>query len=142
MPLPRRFPEGIVAALRTGSSLRIKAGTDPHRFIGIWVVVVENRVFVRSWSIKARSWYRTFLRVPRGLIQLGNRTIPVRAVRTRSARLRHAVDRAYVEKYATPGALKYAKDLGSPKSRATTLELLPATGQLPHKRLKLRGRVH
>jgi len=127
VPLARRFPADIVAALRDGKGLRIRAGTR-HRFIGIWVVVVENRVFVRSWSVKTRGWYRAFLTDPRGFVQLGDRTIPVLAVRTRSARLRDAVDRAYLEKYATPGALKYARDLGSPKSRATTIELRPATG--------------
>jgi hypothetical protein len=133
MPLPRRFSADIVAALRDGKGLRIKAGTT-HRFIGIWVVVVESRVFVRSWSLKARGWYRSFLKDPRGFIQLGSRTIPVVAVQTRSGRLRDAVDRAYLEKYATPGALKYAKDLGSPKSRATTLELRPTNRQPPNKR--------
>ena len=60
--------------------------------------------------------------------------VPVRAVRTRSTRLRKAVDRAYLEKYSTPWELKYAKDLGSPKSRATTIELLPATKRPPEKR--------
>jgi len=40
--------------------------------------------------------------------------------------LRDAVDQAYLDKYATPGSLKDARDLGSPKSRATTLELRPA----------------
>ena len=84
--------------------------------------------FVRSWSVKTRGWYRAFLTDPRGFIQSGDRTIPVLAVRIRTGRLRDAVDRAYLEKYATPGALKYAKDLGSPKSRATTIELRPATG--------------
>ena len=122
-----RFSADIVAALRDGKGLRIRAGTR-HRFIGIWVVVVENRVFVRSWSVKTRGWYRAFLTDPRGFVQLGDRTIPVLAARTRSARLRDAVDRAYLEKYATPGALRYARDLGSPKSRATTIELRPATG--------------
>jgi len=125
VPLARRFPADIVAALRDGKGLRIRAGTR-HRFIGIWVVVVENRVFVRSWSVKTRGWYRAFLTDPRGFVQLGDRTIPVLAARTRSARLRDAVDRAYLEKYATPGALRYARDLGSPKSRATTIELRPA----------------
>ena len=125
MPLARRFPADIVAALRDGKGLRIRAGTR-HRFIGIWVVVVENRIFVRSWSVKTRGWYRAFLTDPRGFVQLGDRTIPVLAARTRSARLRDAVDRAYLEKYATPGALRYARDLGSPKSRATTIELRPA----------------
>ena len=127
MPLPRRFPANVVALLRDGKGLRIRAGTT-HRFIGIWVVVVESRVFVRSWSVKTRGWYRAFLTDPRGFIQSGDRTIPVLAVRIRTGRLRDAVDRAYLEKYATPGALKYAKDLGSPKSRATTIELRPATG--------------
>jgi len=122
-----RFSAAVVAALRDGKSLRIRAGTT-HRFIGIWVVVVEGRVFVRSWSVKPRGWYRAFLSDPRGFVQLGDRVIPVRAVRARSARLRDAVDRAYLVKYATPGALKYAKDLGSAKSRATTLELRPAPG--------------
>ena len=122
-----RFSADIVAALRDGKGLRIRAGTR-HRFIGIWVVVVENRIFVRSWSVQTRGWYRAFLTDPRGFVQLGDRTIPVLAVRTRSARLRDAVDRAYLEKYATPGALRYARDLGSPKSRATTIELRPATG--------------
>jgi hypothetical protein len=35
------------------------------------------------------------------------------------------VDRAYLQKYNTAGALKYAKDLGSSKSRGTTVELVP-----------------
>jgi hypothetical protein len=41
--------------------------------------------------------------------------------------LRDAVDRAYPDKYNTRGAIKYARDLGSAKSRATTLELRPLT---------------
>ena len=121
----RRFPEDTLAAIRDGNVLRIRAGSEPHRFIGIWVVVVEGRAFVRSWSLKPRSWYRTFLKEPRGAIQVAGREIPVRAVQTRSERLKDAVDRAYLEKYKSPGAIKYARDLGRPKSRATTTELVP-----------------
>src|SRR2546422_1035568 len=125
-PLPR-FSTPALATLRGGKTGGIKARAR-HRFIGIWGVVVEGRLFVRSWSIKARSWYRTFLNDPRGFVQLGNRTIPVRAVRTRSARLKAAVDRAYLKKYATSWEVRFAKDLASPKSRATTIELRPARG--------------
>lgn len=121
----KRFPADIVAAIRDGKILGIRAGTQPHRFIGIWAVVVEGRVFVRSWSLKPRSWYRTFLEEPRGTIQAGDREIEVRAVRTRSERLKAAVDRAYLEKYKTPGSIQYARDLGGEKSRATTTELVP-----------------
>ena len=121
----RRFPADILVALRDGKILRIRAGSEPHRFIGIWVVVVEGRAFVRSWSLKPRSWYRTFLKEPRGTIQVAGREIPVRAVQTRSERLKDAVDRAYLEKYKSRGAIKYARDLGRSKSRATTTELVP-----------------
>ena len=36
----RRFPAGILVAIRDGKILHIRAGGEPHRFIGIWVVVV------------------------------------------------------------------------------------------------------
>ncbi len=121
----RGFPRKILASIRDDKMLRIRAGTDPHRFIGIWAVVVEGRVFVRSWSLKPRSWYRTFLEEPRGAIQVANREIAVRALRTRSERLKDAIDRAYLEKYDTRGSIRYARDLGRAKSRETTTELVP-----------------
>ena len=125
MRAKRRFAPDILVAIRDGKILGIRAGTRPHRVIGIWAVAVEGRVFVRSWSLKPRSWYRTFLEEPRGIIHVSGRTIPVRAVHTRSERLKGAIDRAYREKFNTPGSSKFARDLGRAKSRATTTELVP-----------------
>jgi len=125
MSRTRGFSRAIVKAIDESKILGIRAGTQPHRIIGIWAVVVEGRVFVRSWSLKPRSWYRTFLLEPCGVIQIADREIPVRAVRTRSERLLDAVSRAYLEKYHTPGSVKYALDLGRAKSRSTTTELVP-----------------
>jgi hypothetical protein len=125
MAARRRFTGDTLAAIRDGKILGIRAGTQPHRFIGIWAVVVEGRVFVRSWSLKPRSWYRTFLEEPYGAVQVAGREIAVRAVRTRSERLKGAVDRAYLAKYSTPGSVKYARGLGCAKCRATTTELVP-----------------
>ena len=127
----RRFDNEALAALHQRKIIRIKAGAGPRRFIGIWVVVVERRVFVRSWSIKARGWYRAFLEDPHGFVQIGPRTFPVRAVRIRSKQLLSAVDRGYLDKYNTPGSLRYARDLGSTKSRGTTTELVPAARTPP-----------
>jgi len=121
----RGFSSRIVAAIRDCQVLGIKAGSAPHRIIGIWAVVVENRVFVRSWSLKPRSWYRSFLDEPQGIVEIEGKRIRVRAVATRSERLKDLVSLAYREKYATPGSVKYARDLGRPKSRATTTELVP-----------------
>ena len=123
--MPNRFDPATLAALDRSKILGIRAGTAPHRIIGIWVVVVERRVFVRSWSLKPRSWYRTFLEEPRGIIEIDGRQLPVRAVRTRSERLKSAVDRAYAEKYPTPGSRKYVIGFRRPTRRNTTTELVP-----------------
>ena len=82
-------------------------------------------MFVRSWSLKPRSWWRTFLEEPRGIIAINDRKIRVRPVFTRSERLKKAVDRAYAEKYNTPGSLHYVKGFKVKKRRDTTTELVP-----------------
>jgi len=125
MKAKQNSPKEIIAAIREGKILGIRAGTKPHRIIGIWAVVVEGRVFVRSWSLKPRSWYRTFLEEPRGVIEVNGRRIPVRAVFTRSERLKSLVDRAYREKYNTPGSLHYVRGFKEKKRRDTTTELIP-----------------
>lgn len=47
--MPRRFPRSILAAVDESKILGVRAGArSDHRFIGIWAVVVEGRVFARS----------------------------------------------------------------------------------------------
>lgn len=125
MNTTRRFAGAVLAAIRDGKILGIRAGADPHRIIGIWAVVVADRVFVRSWDAREGGWYRTLLDEPRGAIAVNGREIPVRALRTRSERLRDAIDAAYREKYNTPGSLKYVRGFEREARRATTLELVP-----------------
>lgn len=124
MKTKRHFPKTILGAIRDGRTLGIRAGTKAHRIIGIWAVVVEGRVFVRSWSLKPRSWYRTFREDPRGAIEVDGREIPVRAVFTRSERLKTAVDRAYAEKFPTPGSRHFVEGFKEKKRRDTTTELV------------------
>ncbi|MGH9874109.1 MAG: DUF2255 family protein [Pyrinomonadaceae bacterium] len=125
MASTRRFAKEVVAAIREGKILGIRAGMKPHRIIGIWAVVVENRVFVRSWSLKKRSWYRTFLEEPVGVIEIDVQQIPVRAVFTRSERLKTAVDRAYAEKFNTKGSLHFVEGFREKRRRDSTTELCP-----------------
>ena len=122
---PNRFPANILAAISQDKIIGIRAGIGPHRIIGIWAVVVEGRVFVRSWGLKPRSWYRTLLEEPCGVIQVGKRKMRIRAVHTRSGRLKDAVSQAYREKYNTPGSIKFVRDMSRTKSRNTTTELVP-----------------
>jgi len=120
-----RFPKKVVSAIRDAKIIGIRAGTKPHRVIGIWAVVVENRVFVRSWGLKERGWYRAFLEEPVGVIEVDGREIPVRAVFTRSERLKKLVDRAYAEKFTTPWSRHFVRGFArSKKRRDTTTELV------------------
>lgn len=119
------FSKPIIAAVDQSKILGIRAGTGDHRFIGIWAVVVEGRVFVRPWNDKPDGWYRAFLDDPRGALTIGEREVRVRARPVRSERLMDAVDRAYATKYNTPGSRGYVLGFRRPRRRRTTTELLP-----------------
>lgn len=121
-----RFPADLLAIIQKEKILGIRAGREPaHRIIGVWAVVVEGRVFVRSWGRNVRGWHRAFLEDPYGSLFVGKREIPIRTVQTRSERLKDRVSQAYQEKYHTPGSIQYVKDMSRKKSRDTTTELVP-----------------
>lgn len=121
----KRFDDDILAAAHTGKILGIRAGSNSHRIIGVWMVVVERRIFIRSWGVDENGWYHAFSREPRGVMELAGREIPVRAVRVRSDRVKAGVDRAYAEKYPRPASMKYVRGFRLPKRRNTTTELAP-----------------
>jgi hypothetical protein len=122
----RRLSSPLVAAIDESKILGVRAGNrSDHRFIGIWAVVVNGRVFARSWSQKADGWYRTFLEDPLGTIQVGKRRVRIRAARAQGKRLRDAVERAYAKKYPTPGSAKFVRGFRTKPRRDTTLEFLP-----------------
>jgi len=116
--------EDVVAAIAEDRRIAIRAGSKPHRFIPVWAVVVEGRVFVRSWSLKPGSWHGVLLADPLGAVLVRKREIAFRAAHTRSERLKAAVDRAYLEKYDGPTEIRYARDMARAKSRATTTEIV------------------
>lgn len=124
----RRFSRPLIAAIGKGTVLGIRAGAAAHRIIGIWVVVVDGRVFVRSWGVKPTGWYHAWRKDPQGIMTAPGRkrAVAVRAVPVRSERLKRAVSQAYAAKYNTPGSAKYVRDLAAKKCREATLELVPA----------------
>lgn len=121
--MPNRFPAKTLAAFAATKYLYIRSGE--HRFVSIWVVVVEDRVIVRSWNDKPVGWYRAFLAEPRGHVRLDGQELSVRALRPRSARLNDAADAAYAAKYTTKANVKYVEGFKTAQRKATTLELLP-----------------
>jgi hypothetical protein len=120
----RRLPRTVVAAIDACKILGIRAGArSDHRFTGAWPVVVEDRVFVRSWTLKPDGWYRTFL--ADGTLQVGERQVRVRAVRVRSERILGAIEDAYAAKYSTPASGKYVRGFRTTRRREASIEFVP-----------------
>lgn len=125
MPKDATFADEIVDVMRKAKILGLRSGTE-HRYTGVWVVVVEGRVFVRSWNDKPTGWFQSFRKEPRGTIQAqGLDELPVRGKVVRSARLRDAVTAAFAEKYPTKGSRTWVEGFAEPARVLTTLEFVP-----------------
>jgi hypothetical protein len=122
----RRLSPSVVSAIDASSILGVRAGArSDHRFIGIWPIVVNGRVFARSWTLKPDGWYRAFQDDPLGTLQIGKRRVRVRAVPARGERMHAAIERAYAEKYSTPASMKYVRGFRTARRRAATVEFVP-----------------
>ena len=124
MAKDRKFPTDLVEALRKAKILGVRAGTE-HRYTGVWVVVVGDRVFARSWSDMPTGWFRAFKREPAGTIQVGDSEIPVEGQQVRSALIRDAVTEAFGEKYNTKGSRKWVDGFAKPERAVNTIEFVP-----------------
>jgi hypothetical protein len=102
----------------------VRAGRA-HKYTGVWVVVVEGRVFARSWNDKPTGWYRAFLAEPWGSLQIGEAEQRVRGRPTRSERLRDAVSKAYAMKYPSKSSQKWVRGFARPTRAAHTIEFVP-----------------
>ena len=120
----KAFSRPLLQQIDESKILGVRAGEE-HRFTGVWVVVVNGRVFVRSWNDKPTGWFQAFLAEPRGAMQVGGREIRVRGRRSRGERVLEAIEAAYADKYNTAASRKWVLGFKRPRRRAATLELLP-----------------
>jgi hypothetical protein len=124
--MPKRLSRPVIAAADAGTIMGIRAGArSDHRFVGVWPIVVNGRLFARSWTLTSGGWYRTFLEDPLGTLQIGQREVRVRARRVTSERLLDQIEAGYAEKYDTKGSQKYVRGFRTPRRRATTTEFVP-----------------
>ena len=118
------FSDSVVEAVRAAKILGVRAGTE-HKYTGVWVVVVDDRIFVRSWNDKPTGWFRAFKKEPSGTIQAGQLEIRVRGKAVRSTHVRDAVTVALAEKYNTKGSQQWVEGFREPERVLTTLEFVP-----------------
>jgi hypothetical protein len=124
--MPKRLSRPVVAAAAEAGIMGIRAGAkSDHKFRGVWPIVVDGRLFARSWTLSTGGWYRTFLEDPLGVIQVGDREVRIRAIHVKSERLRDKIEDAYAEKYDTKASQKYVRGFRTPRRRDTTTEFVP-----------------
>jgi hypothetical protein len=124
--MPKKLPRAIIETAHDAGIMGIKAGakTD-HRWVGVWPIVVDGRLFARSWTMRRDGWCQAFLDDPLGTIQVGGREIRIKARRVSGERLRDKIEAAYAEKYDTRSSQKYVRGFRTPRRRDTTTEFVP-----------------
>lgn len=124
--MAKRFSRGVAAAIDASSILGVRAGTrSDHRFIGVWPIVVDGRVFARSWTLKKDGWRQAFEEDPRGTIQAAGRELKVRAVPVRGERLRDKIEEGYAAKFDTKASQKYVRGFRTQRRRESSVEFVP-----------------
>ena len=119
------FAADVVEEFRKAKIMGVRAGAE-HRYTGVWVVVVDDRVFARSWNDKSTGWFQAFRKQARGTVQVGELELSVRGRVVRSGRIRDAVTAAYGEKYPTKGSRKWVEGFAEPERVVNTIEFIPS----------------
>jgi len=100
----------------------IKAGLQRETFLDIWMVVVNDRIFARSWGFAKKSWYNTFLEDSIGQIRCGKAILSVNAcIPSDIDELTSHINNAYLTKYSTK---QYAKPITEKEHVEKTMEFI------------------
>lgn len=103
----------------------IKAGYQRPEFLEIWMVVVQNRIFARSWGLAERSWYNSFLENSLGEIQCGEMIYPIKALIPEDINnLTEEINQAYLTKYNSSHNSPYSQGIIQEKHIAKTMEFI------------------
>ncbi|MEM9141476.1 MAG: DUF2255 family protein [Bacteroidota bacterium] len=119
--------EQVLEFIQNNNLIGIKAGKERETFLKIWMVVVQGRIFARSWNLSQKSWYTTFLDDPKGQIQCGETAYPISARIPKDLdRISEKINQAYLAKYNYGENGYYAQGIVQEKHWDKTLELMLA----------------
>ncbi|AZA50256.1 DUF2255 family protein [Chryseobacterium carnipullorum] len=105
--------------------IEIKAGQHRTTFLEIWMVIVNDRIFARSWGLAEKSWYHTFLQDPIGQIKCGKEIFNIKAVVPDDITdLTPEINTAYLTKYNTGSNLRYSQGIIQQKHVEKTMEFI------------------
>ena len=129
------WPEEDVQRITAAEELRIaprRTDGTLRRWVTIWVVCVEDRVYVRTWYRRDDGWFAHALESGRARVSVpGAETdVTVEDVSDGPTELRTDVDAAYRSKYERYGETSVGPMVND-EAAATTLRLTPDPGGRP-----------
>lgn len=117
------FDPSILNALRTEQEVRIRTSAQPDRGVTIWIVVVNDTPFARSYRGPKSKWYVAALADRRATLEAGAHSAAVQIAPAADAATIAAVSQAFLTKYTSS---PYANAMVAPETLDTTLRLDPA----------------
>jgi hypothetical protein len=123
----KKFSKAFLKCISETQITSIRAGKDREKFTGIWMVVVEDRIFGRSYYGAERSWFTTLLNEGNGDMKCGKEIVPVKGVKPKDIKtITTAINKAYEKKYLVKAYnKKWVDGLCEPERVARTMEFIP-----------------
>ena len=113
----------LLEYLNENTLIEIKGGLEREKFIEIWMVNVDERIFARSWNKGKKSWFTEFQKSGVGQIKFGEKILNVFGEKIqKDDEINEKIDEAYLRKYIQPENLKYAKGIAQPEYADYTME--------------------
>jgi hypothetical protein len=116
------FDADVIDALRRRKEVGIRTSGNQQRPVTIWIVVVDDAVFVRSVRGPQGKWYIAARADGEATLVIDQRELPVRVTPAPDPADVAAVSQAILSKYATS---PYARVMVSDEIVPTTLRLDP-----------------
>lgn len=123
----KKFSKAFLKCISETQITSVRAGKDREKFTGIWMVVVKDRIFGRSYKLSERSWYTALLSGDNGDIKCGKEIIPVKGLKPGDINtITKAINKAYEKKYLVKTYnKKWIDGLCEPERVARTMEFIP-----------------
>ena len=122
----KKFSKAFLKCINETQITSVRAGKDREKFTGIWMVVVKDRIFGRSYNLSDRSWYTALLNGDNGDIKCGNEILPVKGLKPADINtITKAINKAYEKKYLVKVYnKKWVDGLCEPERVARTMEFI------------------
>jgi hypothetical protein len=123
----KKFSKAFLKCISETQITSVRVGIGRNKFTGIWMVVVKDRIFGRSYYGAERSWFTALLNGDNGEIKCGKEIIPVKGVKPADIdAINKAINKAYEKKYLIKAFnKKWTDGLAEPERVARTMEFLP-----------------